>query len=505
MPMFLGSILQGAAQGQEAAQIAESRKLQQQKYAYDLEQSRQANARALQAEQAMTGLFKQFGPPPVSAQANVPPASVPGQAPAPGAASVPQMGPQQQIPNITPGQPAAPSGPAPQMANTTPGQTQYVPPYVSVQGAGQQAAARQAAMAASQQMAQPGLIAPPSQGDQPQPQQTEMTFGNLIQKLKVSGTDESLWPAIIDRMKPYMDMESRERATQAVNQHRQVTERIAAERAAAYEKNIESQIKKRGGGTGVPASPYAAPYDVPPTPGAKPKTQLTGEDFLKTLDPKVARDVQAVAEGRVSLKNFGSSKGNPERQRVLGLVNQYTDGRFNEQDIAAAGKALQAFSSGAESKLVRSANTINEHLVDLNEAVDALKNKDIQTFNRISNQISAWSGGVAPNDFNTVKTFVGDEVAKFLIPGVGAKADREEVKNLLSAANSPEQLKKAISRFESLMGGQLRSLQTQYKGATNRDDFDRLLNSRSKSLLGGTGQSAGSAEGVPSGWSVREK
>lgn len=148
------------------------------------------------------------------------------------------------------------------------------------------------------------------------------------------------------------------------------------------------------------------------------------------------------------------------------------------QDYKTGQVSLNRFMSGTQGDTVRSFNVLVSHLYTLENAVGALKNGDIQLFNRIANAWAAQTGDPAPTNFDTVKNIVGDEVVKAVIGSRGgalALGDRQEIKKTIDKAESPAQLIGAISKYRELAGGQLRGLEQQYKMSTKRDDFSDLL------------------------------
>ena len=87
-------------------------------------------------------------------------------------------------------------------------------------------------------------------------------------------------------------------------------------------------------------------------------------------------------------------------------------------------------------------------------------------------------------NFNSVKTIVGNEVAK-AVSGAGGSAlgDREEIRAEINAANSPQQLAGVIKKYQDLMAGQLNGLRTQYEDSGLKD-FDKKITSRTRQVIG---------------------
>lgn len=158
------------------------------------------------------------------------------------------------------------------------------------------------------------------------------------------------------------------------------------------------------------------------------------------------------------------------------------------QDYAARNKAVSAFATGKEGGIIRSFNTATEHLDTLQKLGDALGNKDMKAFNSVSNAWADHFGGVAPNNFNSAKQIVGDEIVKAIVGAGGGVGDREKAQAVLDAAKTPEQLKGAISTLKELIGGQLKGLEKQYEDTTGRNDFRSRLTGAAKVAVGGEGK-----------------
>ena len=247
MPVYLGSIAQGAAQGLDAAQLRDMREQQLKKQQYDLEMSREANARQLQAQQASAQLLGGFykAPPPVSGQ------QAP-QPPMPGQASVPMQPPEQAGPPMSamqgqqPAMQAGPNmGPPASAMNQPPPQ---IPPYQTVASAGQRA---------QQPTPSAGPIVPPNAGGIPPApaapaadQGNQLTIKNIVGKLQENGVPQSQWLGVLEQMKPYMDMENRQELNAMRMQHQLTADENARLRTELYGKNVGSLIASREGGGG---------------------------------------------------------------------------------------------------------------------------------------------------------------------------------------------------------------------------------------------------------------
>ena len=161
-----------------------------------------------------------------------------------------------------------------------------------------------------------------------------------------------------------------------------------------------------------------------------------------------------------------------------------------KQDVQSASKAVKDFSTGLQSRQVTSFNTAIDHLATMDKLADALANNDVKVFNTVANAFARQTGSPAPTNFDTAKTIVASEVAKAVSGSSMALKDRDEIRDQILAARSPEQLKGATDTLKKLLGGQLNSLNLQYENSTGRKDFDKKLTPESqktiKELRGGS-------------------
>jgi len=264
-----------------------------------------------------------------------------------------------------------------------------------------------------------------------------------------------------------------------------VEEKRAEIAALRQGTNLERVAAGGGNNSNAPAS--AAPSNAsaaPPTP------DQAGDKFLQGLPPGVRDQVQAIAEYRENPNNLPSriAKGANQSQRELyvSLAEQYAAARgeqYDQSQFAGRNKAVTNFSAGKEATTVKSFNVLVDHLDVLKDATDALGNGNIQAFNTIKNAIAAQSGEAAPTDFNGVKELVGDEIVKAVAGGAGALGDRDQIKATINGANSPQQLQSLITKYQKLAGSQLSGLRQQYESTTNRKDFNKFLNPRTKKLF----------------------
>jgi len=138
-------------------------------------------------------------------------------------------------------------------------------------------------------------------------------------------------------------------------------------------------------------------------------------------------------------------------------------------------KAMKDFSTGKQGNTVRSFNVALYHLGTLDKLADALSNNDLKQVNRFSQMVAEQTGNPAPLNFDAAKKIVADEIVKAIVGSGGGVTDREEAAKTINRANTPAQLKGAISTYKELMQGQLKGLQQQYESSTGKTDFNKFL------------------------------
>lgn len=177
-----------------------------------------------------------------------------------------------------------------------------------------------------------------------------------------------------------------------------------------------------------------------------------------------------------------TAQGQETMAQVQAINPSYDGTQFQQKQ-----KARNAFASGKQGDTVRSLSVATDHLDQLTEAAQALKNGGMPAANKVVNFFSEQTGNSSVTDFNAMKEIVGDEVVKAVVGATGAAGDREAIKKSFSAANSPEQLMGVIQKYKGLMGGQLKGLRQQYSKSTGLDDFDEMVSPNAQAQLGGKG------------------
>jgi hypothetical protein len=207
---------------------------------------------------------------------------------------------------------------------------------------------------------------------------------------------------------------------------------------------------------------------------------LTGDQFLKQLDPGIANEVKALGDGRTPF--------NPRSQRqlnLLSLVQQYNP-NWSATDYQEKLSTTKSFApGGVDGKAVQA---INQAIIHAGEAVDSV--------NRLDN------GGFAPGIINPIRntfdqkvlgdtrqtqlatTFnaLGEELKKAY--GGGSLAELENWQKSLDPNASKDQQLAGIAEAMRLLQGAVKSRQQQYqRGMGSPLDFGKVLDPDAKAAL----------------------
>jgi hypothetical protein len=235
-------------------------------------------------------------------------------------------------------------------------------------------------------------------------------------------------------------------------------------------------------------APPAQPADVTavdPTTGRR-------ENWLKAQSPDVQAYIKKIADYEIDPRTTSIKGGH--REQVMSAVAQY-DPTYDQNSFGSRAKAIRDFATGTQGNSIRSFDVAVDHLDTLQKYVAAMKNGDIPLLNKLRNAWQQETGSSLPTNVQAVAPIVGAEVSKAIIGSNNALADREELRQPLQSARSPEQLAGAIEGYKSLMGGQLKGLKKQYEDTTGKKDFDKRIRDTTKSVLMG-GESAGQGMGA---------
>lgn len=243
-------------------------------------------------------------------------------------------------------------------------------------------------------------------------------------------------------------------------------------------------------------------------PGAG--SDLTGEDFLKTLPKGYAAQIKGYANGDIAMPS-GNRAGSRDQQRLLNDIMQY-DPSASAANLASRTAIRKAFTSGPYSQTINATNTVIGHIGDLDRAIDKLNNTGIPMWNKTAQAFGENLGNTDTQkslaSFNTYKTMVANELTKVYRGTGGAEADIQGWMKQLDAASSPAALKATVKAMVTGLKSRIDSLGVTYsQGMGKTTDPFTLLTPRAKTVferLYGSGEDDGSAPASNSGqgWKV---
>jgi hypothetical protein len=231
-----------------------------------------------------------------------------------------------------------------------------------------------------------------------------------------------------------------------------------------------------------------------PIPNSKPRPIFPPKD-VQTPE-NIDKTAQAIADYKIApLSSFAMSR--PGGRDVMARVSELNP-QYDAKNFVTAQRTRNAFAVGVEGRTVRSFNVAIDHLDTLNDAATALGNGDIKRFNQLAQRTAQETGSPIPTNFDAIKGIVAKEIVKSIVGNAtaGGVTERQALESELSRSSSPEQLKGMISRYQTLMAGQLKGLKQQYEAGLGGSDFEsKFLLPRSKDVLSRMQQNTGSPQG----------
>lgn len=207
----------------------------------------------------------------------------------------------------------------------------------------------------------------------------------------------------------------------------------------------------------------------------------TGDEFLKTLNPAMANQIKAIAEGRQAPPTSMAMRS-PMGQALMAGVAQY-DPSFDATNYAARSKTRNAFTAGKEGQTINAINTAIGHAGSLMDAADALDNTSFPLVNQGLNAFRSATGDPRVQQFNVARDALAGEITKAFRGSSGSEKDIQEIQQNLSSASSPDQLRAAVQQATHLLGSKVSSLGNQYQAAFGANSQPNLLDPKAQAVL----------------------
>ena len=243
------------------------------------------------------------------------------------------------------------------------------------------------------------------------------------------------------------------------------------------------------GATSGNAKTAIGPDGLPQTP--------KNDAFLQTLDPQIAAQVKAYADGRLPIP-AGFALKSPYFQNMLRLVGQY-DPSFDFVNANARAATRKSFSAGPDAANVAALNTAIYHLGSLKDAFDALDNTRFPTYNAVANTVGEELGNAGVQQgvagVNAKAQAVAEELAKVFRAQGMSESEVNAWKSKINTNSSPATSNETIKSALDLMDGRLQALADKYNaGMGTTADPVQLLKPKAAAVLE---QLRGQVSGAP--------
>lgn len=210
----------------------------------------------------------------------------------------------------------------------------------------------------------------------------------------------------------------------------------------------------------------------------------TGEEYLRTLPPGMAAQVQAIADGRRAIP---SSTRNKEMMTLLAAASQY-DPTLDAANAATRVATRKKFTSGTTRDNITAINTALGHLGTLWKDAQGLDNRGIPLWNSIANKAESAVGDPRVSKFNLTKHAVVDELEKAFRGSGGTQTGIEEWSQAINSSQSPEQLRAAVGKAVELLSSRLDALSDAYStGMGKSADPMTFLNPHAQKVFSALG------------------
>lgn len=245
----------------------------------------------------------------------------------------------------------------------------------------------------------------------------------------------------------------------------------------------------RRGQTFAPGVTPAFSEDSSAAPG---QDLLTGEAFLRTLDPVDALQVKAILSGRAPAPS-ANFHANPRTARFLAWAAQAEPG-FDLGKWQARNAAWKDFTAGGKTKSnLESADMLIGHLGGLYDSIEGLGNWGTPFGNFFREHGGNWLARETKitdfanreQQFNLKKELTLKELDKYLAGAGGSGVgERERLFSMLAASKSEAELKEAVKVALEMMGSRLNATAKKYNDAFDSDRTGRsFLSDESRKTL----------------------
>lgn len=213
-----------------------------------------------------------------------------------------------------------------------------------------------------------------------------------------------------------------------------------------------------------------------PTPG------LTGESALQNYTPQVQTIARKLVKGEIPYPSAFALK-DPLWKTIIQASSEL-DPTFNAQQYKVRESLRKSFTSGQDSRVINSINTLVGHLDSLSKSATALNNTGFTPYNTVANYILEKSDDPRITKFNMDVGAVENELSS-VFKGTGAtdqeiKAWRQRI----NSSQGPQQLAANIKEAVDLMGSRLLALRNKYETGMGPFNQFSILSPKARQILG---------------------
>lgn len=245
-----------------------------------------------------------------------------------------------------------------------------------------------------------------------------------------------------------------------------------------YNSDNPTQTMPLGNGSGNPFAPISPGAPTPAGAAQAGQQQISGDDFLKTLQPNIASQVKALADGKMQFPG-GFALKSPYWQQMISAVSQY-DPNFDAVNYNARSKTRNSFVAGPDANNITALNTGMNHAASLKDAYDQLGNTDYPSINTAKNWLGNTFGDTTTQTNTAAVSAKGHalsgELAKVFRSTGMAESDIKSWEDKLSTSATPAQSKEILNSAMDLMEGRLQALSSKYNQGmgTTKNGIDLL-------------------------------
>jgi hypothetical protein len=230
-----------------------------------------------------------------------------------------------------------------------------------------------------------------------------------------------------------------------------------------------------------------------------------GDEYLKSINPNIALQVKALADGRMAFPTGMALKA-PYWQNLLQAVGQY-DPNFDAVNYNSRAKTRGDFTSGKSAQNIKALNTAIGHLGHLDSQTDQTSSLGgfplATSVNSAINAVKRSSGDSGVTNFDQTATALASELTQVFRGSGGAEADVKRYLDQLNSNASKEQKKEAIKNISGLLHSRTSAIGDQYnQGMGTTKDPLTLLNPEAQAVINRINSSDG--KNSNNGWSIQE-